>query len=72
MIEVEDDGVGMAEREFVEASGNGIGMKLVRDRLQMIYGANARFDLASRPGRGTRISLMLPVENEGGWPPISR
>jgi two-component system LytT family sensor kinase len=72
VIEVEDDGVGMAEREFVEASGNGIGMKLVRDRLQMIYGANARFDLASRPGRGTRISLMLPVENEGGWPPISR
>lgn len=59
LIEVEDDGVGMAE--LAMGRGTGIGMKLVRDRLQMLYGAEAHFHVQSRPGRGTRVSLTIPI-----------
>lgn len=61
VIEVEDDGVGMSEQTL--SNGAGIGMKLVRDRLQMLYGAESRFDVQSRPGRGTRVSLTVPMDD---------
>ena len=61
MIEVEDDGVGMVERQLMAQRSSGIGMRLVRDRLQMLYGPKACFTVESRPGRGTRVCLSLPV-----------
>lgn len=69
VIEVEDDGVGMSEQTL--SNGAGIGMKLVRDRLQMLYGAESRFDVQSRPGRGTRVCLTVPMEDGAGAQPIS-
>jgi two-component system, LytTR family, sensor kinase len=69
VVEVEDDGVGIAPgRAVVPGSfasigrqGAGIGMRNVRERLEVLYGADARFEVESRPGRGTRITLELPV-----------
>src|SRR5271168_667284 len=66
MIEVEDDGVGMGESSrapggSVARKGTGIGMKNVRERLEVLYGEAARFDVMSRPGRGTRVTLEIPV-----------
>ena len=69
VIEVEDDGVGISEQTLT--SGTGIGIKLVRDRLQMLYGNMARFDLESRPGRGTRVCLTVPVEDAASDHPMS-
>ncbi|HEY0759993.1 MAG TPA: histidine kinase [Acidisarcina sp.] len=64
-IEVEDDGVGMAEGRSVPGGmlrqGNGIGMRNVRERLEVLYGEAANFDVESRPGRGTRVTLQMPV-----------
>ncbi len=78
MIEVEDDGVGMGEfarppSGVVPArKGTGIGMKNVRERLEVLYGEGARFDVMSRPGRGTRVTLEIPVMlNENGDPVLA-
>ncbi len=65
LIEVEDDGVGIAEGRVpttgMVRTGAGIGMKNVRERLEVLYGAEANFVIESRPGRGTRVTLSLPL-----------
>ena len=66
-IEVEDDGVGMSLRttDSVGHSGAGIGMRNVRERLEVLYGDEAIFSVTSRPGRGTLVVIALPlVERE--------
>ena len=81
VVEVEDDGVGMSPERVPESgitrrgagAGNGIGMRNVRERVQMLYGsdsaeAGARVEVNSRPGRGTRIALWLPVLADAPWP----
>src|ERR1017187_7476453 len=52
MIEVEDDGIGMeAEREEeVGSGGGGIGMRNVRERMEVMYGPAAEVEMVSRPG----------------------
>jgi len=76
MIEVEDDGVGIAEARPLTAGaapkGTGIGMKNVRERLEVLYGEAARFDVTSRPGRGTRVTIEIPMMlNENGDPVLA-
>lgn len=65
VVEVEDDGVGMSEGRTpppaVAGRGAGIGMRNVRERLEVLYGTGALFDVASRPGRGTKVTLEIPV-----------
>ena len=68
MIEVEDDGVGMApERDDpavpggVTRAGTGIGMQNVRERMRVLYGELAAVEMTSRPGRGTKVTLLMPV-----------
>ncbi|MFZ0395647.1 MAG: histidine kinase [Terracidiphilus sp.] len=62
-IEVADDGVGMIPQpaSTLRRSGNGIGMKNVRERLEVLYGLQARFTVVSNPGRGTTVSIELPI-----------
>ena len=67
MLEVEDDGVGIApERDIAcRASGltrpdAGIGVRNVRERMEVLYGADAAMAMESRPGRGTRVTLEMP------------
>jgi two-component system LytT family sensor kinase len=72
-VEVEDDGVGMepGRRSAGEISrpGTGIGMRNVRERMQVLYGDAAEVEIESRPGRGTRVKLTMPVieGDTGGW-----
>ena len=72
LIEVEDDGVGMTpERNTPSAvSGlvrpsTGIGMQNVRERMQVLYGELATVEIVSRPGRGTKVTLLMPVLDAG-------
>ncbi|GAA3767328.1 sensor histidine kinase [Terriglobus aquaticus] len=67
-LEVEDDGVGIAPgREAVSPvsglvrAGTGIGMRNVRERLLVLFGTAAHLDVESRPGRGTRVSIEMPL-----------
>ncbi len=72
MVEVEDDGVGMAP-DHDEASptsglvrpGTGIGVRNVRERMEVLYGKLAAVEINSRPGRGTRVTLLMPVLEAG-------
>ncbi len=64
-IEVEDDGVGMGAAQMLEPptgiGGSGIGMANVAERLKVLYGEAARMVVDSRQGRGTLVSLNLPI-----------
>ncbi|MGO8717623.1 MAG: sensor histidine kinase [Acidobacteriaceae bacterium] len=68
VITVEDDGVGMpaeneppVHRSGLLKSGTGVGMRNVRERMQVLCGPGAGFEILSRPGRGTRVILTIPV-----------
>lgn len=62
-IEVADDGVGMGNRpeSALRRAGAGIGMKNVQERLEVLYGDQARFTVVSSPGRGTLVSIEIPA-----------
>jgi two-component system LytT family sensor kinase len=68
VIEVEDDGVGVepggtttAPLSGLQREGAGIGMRNVRERMQVLYGEDAQVELVSRPGRGTKVKLRMPL-----------
>ena len=63
LIEVADDGVGMGNKpaSALGRAGAGIGMKNVQERLEVLYGNQARFDVVSNPGRGTLVSIEIPA-----------
>lgn len=62
IIEVEDDGVGimLKPKSALPRNGSGIGLTNVRERLEMLYGGDARFTVTSRPGRGTLVTIEIP------------
>lgn len=62
-IEVADDGVGMTggSASLQRRSGAGIGMKNVQERLEVLYGKEAQFNVISNPGRGTLVSIEIPA-----------
>jgi two-component system LytT family sensor kinase len=84
LLEVEDDGIGMdadydaspvsneAARAVVgNGSGSGaggIGMRNVRERMEVLYGNQAEVEIVSRPGRGTKVTLVMPVLEAGAAP----
>ncbi len=66
LIEVEDDGVGIPETGISDsaqsdASGNGIGVRNVRERLQVLYDDDYTMIIESKAGQGTRVSIEIPV-----------
>jgi two-component system, LytTR family, sensor kinase len=75
VIEIEDDGVGIEPGGAVEApvsglvrEGSGIGMKNVRERMQVLYGGAAQVEVVSRPGRGTKVRLVMPLTDPSEMP----
>jgi two-component system LytT family sensor kinase len=65
VIHVEDDGVGMSAPPAVAAqtmaSGRGIGMVNVAERLHVLFGDEGKMIVQSRDGQGTLVVLELPV-----------
>ncbi|HUB20029.1 MAG TPA: histidine kinase [Acidobacteriaceae bacterium] len=75
VIEVEDDGVGIAPGRAHTSGvlqGTGIGMRNVRERLEVLYGDAALFDVTSRPGRGTKVTLAIPAHSSDADRPAAR
>ena len=79
LVEVEDDGVGMApdHKDLSPVNGmlrpgKGIGVRNVRERMEVLYGRLAAVEINSRPGRGTKVTLLMPILDAGAeaWGPI--
>ncbi len=72
LLEVEDDGLGgppdqmstQAPVSGLVRPGLGVGMRNVRERMEVLYGGLAQVEMTSRPGRGTRVQLAMPVLDE--------
>jgi two-component system LytT family sensor kinase len=45
----------------LRSAGAGIGMKNVQERLEVLYGNQARFSVVSNPGRGTLVTIEIPA-----------
>jgi two-component system LytT family sensor kinase len=61
VIEVEDDGVGMAATQPGTTRGAGIGLANISERLRVLYGDAARMTTDSREGKGTLVRIRLPL-----------
>lgn len=69
-ISVEDDGSGMSEAEldrlrsivYSEQPERSVGMQNVYQRVCLVYGENAKFEIESTEGIGTIVRLLLPLK----------
>ena len=59
VVVVSDDGNGANEATLVESSR---GLSLVRERLDLHFGPEARFDVAATPGRGVSVRVEVPAQ----------
>lgn len=57
-LKVMDDGAGASVGDV--ETGNGTGLRRLRERMAWLYGDRARLDLASEPGRGFAATLIVP------------
>ena len=62
MLEVEDNGTGIAEktRDERKRRGSGIGLANIRERLQLLYKSDASLDMISLP-QGTLVKMKVPL-----------
>ncbi|MBL8003340.1 MAG: histidine kinase [Flavobacteriales bacterium] len=60
---VSDNGKGCSDVLKAVTNG-GIGLRNVRDRLQLLYGDHAHFDISSPQGRGFNVTLSFPLERD--------
>ncbi len=65
-LEVRDNGRGLPEGAAVVPAhgpkGGGVGLANTRARLQRLYGAAYRFDLANSPAGGALVTLEIPLK----------
>ncbi|WP_409340490.1 sensor histidine kinase [Paenibacillus sp. MBLB4367] len=74
-IRVQDNGAGMKEEEMKQLLENqsrerrkvgmGIGLYYVNRMIRTQYGEDASFDIRSKPGEGTAMSIRIPLEPKG-------
>jgi len=71
-VSVKDNGSGiLPERlhhlgleEVTSEIGTGLGLYNVNKRLELLHGKNAKLQIESEPGQGTRISFLIPHNKE--------
>lgn len=61
IIEILDNGNGIANIETIREKQTGIGLRNVDERLRVIYGENYRLKLESTPGKGTCVRIEIPI-----------
>lgn len=72
-ITIEDDGIGMS-KEYMEqilgdntgSTDTSFGLKGTIERLSIFYGTEDCFQIESDVGIGTRITILIPVDNGNG------
>lgn len=58
VVEVRDDGRGIGEG----TSGSGVGLRNIRERLQLEYGAGASFSLSPNQPTGITARVVIPLD----------
>jgi two-component system LytT family sensor kinase len=61
LLEVRDNGVGMAPSQIEQEQAQGIGMRNVRERLRVLYGSEYTFQVESPSGGGTCVRIGVPL-----------
>jgi signal transduction histidine kinase len=67
VLEVADDGPGFSESA---ASGTGVGLRAVRQRLETRYPGESTFEITSVPGAGFTVRLSLPARSGATVPSL--
>ncbi len=62
-ISIEDNGRGFDSSRVDRAEGRSFGLRSMKERVER---AGGRFSVDSTPGKGTRITVLLPLEQGGG------
>lgn len=62
-IAIEDDGKGFDSSRVDREEGRSFGLRSMKERVER---AGGRFSVESSPGNGTRIVVLLPLEEGGG------
>ena len=62
-ITIEDNGRGFDSSRVDRAEGRSFGLRSMKERVER---AGGRFSVDSSPGKGTRITVLLPLEQGGG------
>jgi two-component system, LytTR family, sensor kinase len=60
-VTVEDDGVGISENRLATLFEQGIGVSNVNERLKVLFGADYRMWVESKPGEGTTTGIEIPL-----------
>jgi sensor histidine kinase YesM len=68
VLEVSDDGPGVSESA---ASGTGVGLRAVRQRLATRYPGENTFEIKTAPGTGFTVKLSLPARSGAAVPSLS-
>lgn len=63
LLEVRDDGRGFDVAVVAAGGRRNFGLQFMRERAELV---RARFEVRSRPGGGTVVTLQIPVGEEGG------
>jgi two-component system, LytTR family, sensor kinase len=61
-LELADTGVGFDSQSAERLHNGGVGVRNVRDRLKSIYGGEDCLQIDSKPERGTRITITIPLK----------
>jgi len=61
-ILIEDDGVGIPEAKLATLFEQGIGVSNVNERLKVLFGAEYKMWIDSRPGEGTSTGIEIPEQ----------
>jgi two-component system, LytTR family, sensor kinase len=67
-LAVEDDGVGVKAAEAVPAAaGNGLGLKIIADRLRTLYQGQASLEVRAAESMGSRVTILIPRQEPARW-----
>jgi signal transduction histidine kinase len=62
LLELSDDGPGIADPSRPESTSGGVGLTNTRDRLREVYGSDHSFKLENLPPHGLKVCIRIPCE----------
>jgi sensor histidine kinase YesM len=71
VMAVSDDGPGTTREHALTATG--VGLRVLRQRLEVLYGGEARLEITTSPGQGFTAAISLPLHTSSqAGPPAAR